>query len=605
MKSFRVFRSIRLKLNILYSLLILVAMQVVFVYFVRTLENTFQQRESQAVRKQATLLAEAVKDYLLPKNGLESGDRSAEDQYRALDEKVHLFSDNRTEVQILDANAIVRASNARVPPPPGLVKSTQPEVIQALQGAKTVERDIFDPVDDLPKKLVVQPVTEDGKVIGAVYIVSSMKEMYENLRRINQIFVSGTLIALALAAVLGFVLSRTITAPVVELTRQATAVSEGRFDRRVRVLGDDEIGQLARAFNHMTDRLKEALSSTEEEREKLESVLSNMSDGVVAADGSGRVMLMNRRAREMLRVEAGGLETADLTELLGLPRQEFARYALDGGETTVPIGELIVRVSFSPIHRRETGVTGTIAVLQDVTEQEKLEQSRREFVANVSHELRTPLTTIKSYLEALESGVLEDRELARKFLAVAASETERMIRLVHDLLQLSRLDAGRVPLVREPTDVAEMLEDVIDRFSVQSRSRNIQFHLRVDPGLRKVSIDRDQIDQVLDNLVSNALNYTADGGWIRLEAAVREGALAVSVEDNGIGIPKEDLPRVFERFYRVDKARSRSMGGTGLGLSIAREIIRAHGGAIGIESEVGKGTKVTFTIPLSEGKTAS
>jgi two-component system sensor histidine kinase VicK len=261
--------------------------------------------------------------------------------------------------------------------------------------------------------------------------------------------------------------------------------------------------------------------------------------------------------------------------------------------------QLSVRVTFTPIHRRGEGISGTIAVLQDVTEQEKLEQARREFVANVSHELRTPLTTIKSYLEALDDGAIEDPQLANRFLGVTRSETERMIRLVTDLLHLSRLDSNQARISKESTRIADMLEEVADRFSFQLQQRGIQIVIHIEPGINRIVLDRDKIDQVLDNLVSNAIKYTADEGSIQIVAQpLNREFLEISVQDTGVGIPKKDLDRIFERFYRVDKARSRNMGGTGLGLSIAREIIKAHGGTITLDSEYGQGTRVSFTLPI-------
>jgi two-component system sensor histidine kinase VicK len=256
------------------------------------------------------------------------------------------------------------------------------------------------------------------------------------------------------------------------------------------------------------------------------------------------------------------------------------------------------------IHRREKGISGNIVVLQDVTEQEKLEWSRREFVANVSHELRTPLTTIKSYLEALEDGALEEPELAKRFVGVTRNESERMIRLVTDLLHLSRLDSKEAGLKKRMTDVGEMLEDVADRFSFQLRQRHIGIGIHVEPAVGQVLLDRDQIDQVLDNLVSNSIKYTGDGGHLAIRARLKDNGsqLEIEVEDNGIGIPKKDLSRIFDRFYRVDKARSRNMGGTGLGLSIAREIVKAHGGAITLDSELNQGTRVAFTLPVKHAE---
>jgi two-component system sensor histidine kinase VicK len=483
-------------------------------------------------------------------------------------------------------------------------KNTQTEVALALQGIKDNQR-MFTDTDGIRKMVLAKPVI-NGKVIGAVYIVASMENLYGTINRINQILISGTLIALGLTAVLGILLSSTITGPIKEITKQATAVAEGNFARQLRIRGQDEIGQLSHTFNFMMNRLREALSLHEEEKEKLASILTNMNDGVVAANEKGQIILMNRRAQQIMQVEEREAIGQSVFKLLGIPEEDADVYMERDRSTTLleldhPDEEekLTVRVTFTPFHRRGEGTSGTIAVLQDVTEQEKLERSRRDFVANVSHELRTPLTTIKSYLEALEDGAVEDPQLAHRFVSVTRNETERMIRLVTDLLHLSRLDSKQASINKEWTNVPDMLEEVADRFSFQLQQKGIDIVIDVEPGIQDMLLDRDKIDQVLDNLVSNAIKYTTDHGSIRIEARKIDNAwLEIIVQDTGIGIPKKDLSRIFERFYRVDKARSRGMGGTGLGLSIAREIIKAHGGTITLESELNQGTKVTFTLPI-------
>ncbi|UUZ91336.1 cell wall metabolism sensor histidine kinase WalK [Paenibacillus sp. P25] len=520
-----------------------------------------------------------------------------------------LFAANKVEIQIIDATGVVRTSSTN----PSIVgsKNTQNEVVKALQGIKDNQR-MFTDLDGERKIVIAKPIGSGVKVYGAVYTIASMKDVYDTMNRINQIFISGTLIALGLTALLGVILSGTITKPIQEITRQATAVAEGRFDEQVRVSGRDEIGQLGNTFNFMMERLKEALTLNEEEKEKLASILSNMNDGLIAADDHGRVIVINRRAKQLLRVNEDTTLGMYLTALLGVP-PDLMRPAEGGGDRVAMLPlfhedeeePLFVRATFTSIHGKSKGGAGTIVVLQDVTGQEKLEQSRREFVANVSHELRTPLTTIKSYLEALEDGALEEPQLAGKFVSVARNETERMIRLVTDLLQLSRLDSKQAIISKEATVVADMLEEVADRFSFQLEQRAIAVDIDVQPNVKEIMLDRDRIDQVLDNLVSNAIKYTPEGGHIRIYAGMpEERVLEISVQDNGIGIPKKDLERIFERFYRVDKARSRNMGGTGLGLSIAREIVKAHGGTIQLESELGHGTKVTFTLPYQQEVTA-
>lgn len=605
MRGIRFFQTVQSKLIVIYVLLILLAMQVIGVYFVRTMENSFKNNFTDSLNKQAYLLAEFVEPYLSAnqEGKFVDGKRTYEDLSDVVSK---LFPISSAEIQVIDANAVVRVVSSSLQNRQTILnqKNTQKEVTMALQGIRDVEREIDE--NGEPKKVIAQPIGAGTKVIGAVYIVASMEELYGTMKRINKIFISGTLIALVLTAFLGVILSHTITNPIKEITRQATAMAEGDFNQQVDIMGSDEIGQLGQAFNYMTNRLKEALSLNEEEREKLASILSNMTDGVIATNDRGKVIVVNRRAEEMLQIKEGQAFEKEVFQLLGIPKEKIGAYRLEEGHMTIinlpaPGDEepLSVRVVFSPIHTSDRGVAGTIAVLQDVTEQEKLEQERKEFVANVSHELRTPLTTLRSYLEALEDGAMADQSLAPRFLHVARNETERMIRLVNDLLHLSKLDSKRAIPMKEPTNITEMLEEVADRFSFQLRQKNIRLRIDKKDKLGKVLLDRDQIDQVLDNLISNSLKYTPEGGHIRIVAQkVGDNWVEISVEDNGIGIPKKDINRIFDRFYRVDKARSRSMGGTGLGLSIAREIIKAHGGIITLESELNRGTKVTFTLPV-------
>ena len=604
MRLAQVFRSIQTKLILMVLMLILIAVQLIGVYFVSTMKNSLISTFTNNLNTQATLLTN------LSAPALAQLERSEEDRQEAQEELNALAGSlagiSGAEIQILDASGRVLTTSQQNQSAIIGSKNTSILVSRALQRIPDNEEEIIDE-DNIRKKNIAKPVIYGGKVVGVVYISAPMNELYDTVGRINRIFVSAILIALGLTAVLGVLLAGTITAPIKALTRQATAVAEGRFDQRVPVMGTDEIGQLSAAFNNMTDRLSEALALNEEEKEKLSSVLANMSDGVLATDERGHVIIFNERARELL----GGLdpEGRTLSELLGVDREVVSgtlegkgvvtllrRQPEDGGDETA------VRVSLTPIRSRDRGVAGAIAVLHDVTESEKLEKSRREFVANVSHELRTPLTTIKSYAEALEEGAAADPDLAERFVGVIRSETERMIRLVNDLLHLSRFDSRTVQLRREKTDMGEMLEDVVDRFSFQLRQKSIAATVKAAPDLQPVWIDRDGIDQVLDNLVSNAIKYTLDGGSIELTAENGpEGQLIICIKDTGIGIPKKDQERIFERFYRVDKARSRSMGGTGLGLSIAREIVRAHGGTITLDSEVGRGTTVTVMLPAAEG----
>ncbi|AOZ92890.1 cell wall metabolism sensor histidine kinase WalK [Paenibacillus crassostreae] len=602
MKPASFFRTVQAKLIIVYMLLILIAMQLIGVYFVSAMKNSLTSNFTNDLQEQAELLSVMAADKL--GDDIEEGKNSVESLGVIVN---NLFNLSGVEIQVLDASGKVLITSLSSHADYVGRKNTQTVVSRALQGISDNEEYVIDE-DNERKRVVAKPIINNSKIVGAIYIVASMTELHDTIGRVNNIFISGMLLALGLTAILGVILAHTITQPIKEMTRHATAVAEGNFEQRMPVFGNDEIGQLSEAFNYMTSRLSDALLQNEEEKEKLASILTNMSDGVIATDEAGHVILMNRRASAMLSLDEDESDQKDIVQLLGLDSEQ-AHAVADGSmnsallEMSIPGVDTAykVRVTFTSIHRREFGIAGTIVVLQDVTEQEKLEASRREFVANVSHELRTPLTTIKSYTEALDDGAIEDTQLAQRFVGVIQNETERMIRLVTDLLHLSRLDNKESSLRKEPTDVLEMLEDVTDRFSFQMQQKHIKSNIIVQEGIESVLFDRDQIDQVLDNLVSNSLKYTPDGGLVTLEARLTDDyQLAISVQDTGIGIPKKDIDHIFDRFYRVDKARSRNMGGTGLGLSIAREIVNAHGGIMTLQSELEQGTKVSFILPIVE-----
>lgn len=598
----RLFHTVQWKFVIIYISLILIAMQIIGVYFTRTVEQSFVDNFSESLNYQADSLAINLEPYLSSETGREQEDE---------DEIAEFIQDfvtlNNAGVQIIDQNGVIVGGSESEKHLIGQ-KNVQLEVNRALLGSRASDIRSDSMTGQRMMVLAVPVESNDNQVIGAVYLWAPMTDMYSTVRRINSIFATGTVFALLLTVVLGVVLSRTITNPVKAVTEQATAMANGDFNRRVNIMSNDEIGQLGQAFNNMAIRLREALSQNEEERVKLASVLANMSDGVIATDWQGHIVVHNERAEAILHTE---IQEGDnllqvlpsLSPKLSWPLTEqrvvFCEVSSPDDDTVY-----YVRLTFTPYQRQEDYTGGVIAVVQDVTEQEKLEQQRKEFVANVSHELRTPLTTIKSYLEALDDGAMQDRELGPKFLDVTRRETDRMIRLVTDLLHMSRLDSKEASLRLQPMPIAPLLEEVATRFAIPIERKNIQLVLDLSAPLPDVWADRDQIRRVLDNLMSNAIKYTADeGGKITVRARQKDDRyVEVSIQDNGIGIPKKDLNRIFERFYRVDKARSRSMGGTGLGLSIAREIIRAHGGEIDMDSELYAGTTVTFTLPVREGE---
>lgn len=435
--------------------------------------------------------------------------------------------------------------------------------------------------------------------IRALYIREPLDSTYRILGEVQRRLLNATLLAIAVTVLLGTLAAQTITGPIQEITSKVTSLAEGKFDIEVKVKSGDEIGKLAQVFNYLTAQLRATLTELRNDKTKLEAILTQMTNGVIAIDMHGAVIHANIRACDMLGITQD-VTTDILLEKLNLG--DFSRLLQGSGPKVAEVHlttpyEISVRSYAAPFHSAQGDISGAIIVLQDITEEERLEQMRREFVANVSHELRTPLTTIKSYTETLLTGALESRELTGRFLTVVNDEADRMERLVKDLLTLSQLDYQAVNLVKRPTLLDELILDVADKLSYSAQKRGLHFRTNFPEEVPAVLANADKVEQVLVNIMSNAIKYTFDGGDITVSMDITPDQVRVGILDQGPGIPKEDQSRIFERFYRVDKARTRELGGTGLGLAIAKQIVEAHGGHIGINSQVGTGTEIFFFLP--------
>lgn len=595
-KFFQFFKSIRLKFILIYVLLILIALQVISVYFVRQLEDQFLSNFTNSLRERVSLLSYNVEQEL-------NKPRDEQDISKLLSRNDILSSTNDIiEVQVIDKNKVVIGTSN--PDNRTLIgqRSTEGRVILALLGT-SYEKVLRDPKTNQRIKVIAEPIkTESGEIIGAIFLKASMEDLYNQMHKINRILSYGTILAIVITMGLGILLSQTITKPLSDMRRQVQVMSKGDFTRKVKVYGDDEIGQLASAFNELTMKLQEANATTEGERRKLSSVLTHMTDGVIATDRHGNVILLNDRAEEMLNVSRETILGKPIMEVLGLEYELDWEQLYDHSESVLldfsdSEEEFIIRANFSVIQKENGPINGLIAVLHDVTEQEQIERDRREFVVSVSHELRTPLTTLRSYLEALADGAWKDETIAPEFLAVTQNETERMIRLVNDLLHLSKLDNKEIQLKVRRVDFIDYFHTIIDRFEI-SKKESIEFVRQLPKTKIFVSFDQDKLTQVLDNIISNAMKYSPEGGKVTFQLIKLGKHIRVSISDEGVGIPKESINRIFDRFYRVDKARSRQLGGTGLGLAISREIIHVHGGEIWATSIEGKGTTINFTLPF-------
>ncbi|TKI68355.1 cell wall metabolism sensor histidine kinase WalK [Lysinibacillus mangiferihumi] len=609
MQKVSFFKSIHVKLVLIYILLIMLALQIIGIYFAKQLEENLKSNFQESIFQRVDLMQYSIREEILKER-----DESMPSLEESLKSIVKEFStglkDVSTgdilEIRVIDSRQRILATS-EVDNQNLIGQRSNTDLVRRAISAET----LFDLIklDNKTRNRVwvlATPIRDgagpDDEIIGVLYIEANIESVFEQMSDINRIFLGGTAVSLVVTIFLGILVARTITQPIADMRKQAQAMAKGNFSRKVRVYGTDEIGQLATTFNHLTNRLQESQSTTEAERRKLHSVLSNMTDGVIATDRKGRIILINDPALELLHISRDITLGRPIASVLGID-QEYSfedlihmndAVNLDFSTAEAPY---ILRANFSVIQKETGFINGLITVLHDITEQEKIEMERREFVSNVSHELRTPLTTMRSYLEALIDGAWKDENIAPTFLNVTQTETERMIRLVNDLLQLSRMDSSNYKLNTDIVLFNSFFNRIIDRFEM-SKSENVTFERLLPETSYYVEIDTDKVTQVIDNVISNAIKYSPDGGSVRFGFTIQGDTLKVMISDDGMGIPKENVGRIFDRFYRVDRARARSMGGTGLGLAIAREMIEAHGGKIWAESEEGYGTTVFFTLPF-------
>ncbi|MBQ2911144.1 MAG: HAMP domain-containing protein [Clostridia bacterium] len=444
---------------------------------------------------------------------------------------------------------------------------------------------------------VAVPVEADD-TLYIVGVLDNKEDLNSFTRDLISALVRAMLFGMVIVVLLSYILSKTITNPVEKLTKTATEISRGKFENVIDVESGDEIGVLTHTFNDMASALKNSIDAMDGERNKLNTMFVHMKDGIVAFDKDGKLIHINPAAEKMLGESKEGTHYKNVFKNLHIDKNDLSEsgnyieidYATPGA---------VLKLFIAPFDSGDGG--GLIIVLHDITEQKKLDDSRREFVANVSHELRTPLTNIKGYTETLLSADDIDAETRKSFLSVVYSESDRMTRIVKDLLTLSRLDHGKVEMKQEVTDINRIVENAVSSMRIEAVKQNITLECSLENEMKTIG-DGERLTQVVINLISNALKYNKKDGAVYVYGAVEDKMAVISVRDTGIGIPESDLPRIFERFYRVDKARSRERGGTGLGLAIAKEITEQHGGSMSISSVYGEGTTLTMKLPLFEEK---
>ncbi len=454
------------------------------------------------------------------------------------------------------------------------------------------------------------PISRATAMIGVARVAWPLDEVNARLNLLRNIAVIGIAFSGVLAALLAWLLSRYIIRPIDALTEVAGAMAAGDLDRRSDPRGTDEIGRLGLAFNRMADELSETIEIISDERAKLAAILETMGDGLLVIDHEGMILLANSAAERLLQPYARPLRDGRRREVRGraliavaidheldqLVRETQRRGTVSSLLLEAPNGQRTLRAVAAPARGVESDAT--LLVLQDLTEVRRLETARRDFVANISHELRTPLASIKALVETLEGGALEDEEAARYFLQLMNGEVEHLTQLVRELLELSRIESGQLSLAREAIAPCTLVEHVLTRLVAQAEREGITLIADAADDLPPVLADPERIGQVLLNLLHNAIKFTPSGGHVVVGAARRDDAVVFSVRDSGTGIDPDDLPRIFERFYKADKARSG--GGTGLGLAIVKHLIGAHEGTVSAQNNAdAQGATFTFTLPLA------
>ncbi|MDY0003594.1 MAG: ATP-binding protein [Polyangia bacterium] len=489
---------------------------------------------------------------------------------------------------------------------------SRPEIRKALGGgvgadlrqSRTVDRQTL---------YVAVPAKRDGRVVAAVRAalpLGAVEEALAGLRLRLLLFGLGVTL---LAAFLSLYLARRLDRPIREMQRGAERFASGDLSFRLELPSGEETGALAAALNKMAAALGERLEQNERQREEIEAVLESMADAVLVLDPGGRIERLNRAAGAVFELDRSKVTGRDMAEVIRhVELQRFVESLLQGKEppeTDILLqrgGERHLRAYGSLLRDAKGKLRSALVVLHDLTRVEQLERIRRDFVANVSHELKTPITSIQGFVETLREGALEDPEAARRFLQIIEQQTERLGAIIEDLLSLARLEqAGRgKELQREPAQVITILEGAAQLCAGKARERGVRIEVSCPPEL-VASLNAPLVEQAIVNLLDNAIKYSPEGGVVELVAMSAGSGVVIMVKDSGCGIPRDHQERIFERFYRVDKARSRALGGTGLGLSIVKHIVAAHGGEVSVESTVGEGSRFTLRLPLAAGLVTS
>ncbi len=457
---------------------------------------------------------------------------------------------------------------------------------------------------------VAMPVTAKGKIIGIIRVAEPLSYAEAGIRHIRKIILIAVLTGLLVAFCLSFVTSSSFAKPLLKMKDTAEEIAKGEYHHKLEISSPDELGALAASFNTLSEEVQKKIAEITADRNKLLAILSGMVEGVIVIDATDRILISNRSFSDMFRIPPGGIEGRHYRDVIksgeisGIIRESMASREPVRKEILIQDTERVFLIQISDIVSAGGKFLGIVAVFHDITQIKKLERLRSEFVANVSHEIKTPVTAISGAVETLLGGAMRDEAETKEFLEIILNHSVRLNNIVNDLLVLSKIESEEIKMDIAPADIKSIAGNVVKLLSDAADAKKLKIKIAVPDGLPKIPADEKKLEQVFLNLLDNAVKFTPENGAVTVRAEDSKDAVRIEISDTGIGIPAEHIGRIFERFYRVDAARSREMGGTGLGLAIVKHIIGLHKGKISVESRPGEGSTFTVSLPKAEKQAA-
>ena len=581
------FRSIQWRITLPFVLLIIIIMGALGAYLVNSTRNHQLDTLRTQLGNEARITAEAS----LPGFLSQDKEQTIDDITSKLGEQI----DTRVTIIALDGTVL---GDSEEDPATMENHANRPEIRDALNNS-IGESTRYSTTLEQRMMYVAVTISHQGEVLGTARVALPLTEVESLVRQVTVIIITAMVAATLLVILAAWLIARITTRPIRQITAASKKMASGELEQKIAIQTGDEVQELAHSFNEMSSKLKELVGTISADKARLETILDNMADGVIMTDTERNILLANRAVKELFNIRDAenkplieAVRDHEVDELLKLCLQNADMQDVQYESGT---SQRFLRAIAVPITNYKPG--GALILFQDLTDIRNLQTTRRELIGNISHEFRTPLAGIKAMVETLQAGAVKDREVAKDFLTKIASEIDRLTQMVAELTELTRIETGKTELRLETVNLNQLIKEIIKQLSPQAEVQQLSIKKDLDATLPPVQADAGRIRQVIINLTHNAIKFTPPGGNITIASCSDKNSVTIDVTDTGIGISRSDLPHVFERFYKADRARS--SGGTGMGLAIAKHVVEAHGGSIQVQSEEGKGSTFSFTLPLS------